>query len=117
MALFGSNPFQKSGKLQKTLIATPSKFEIRTELKKGQTRKEEGPAAPKAVGGVRGKVDKSSKMDDGVKKSVKVSAASKQIKKAKEMVRKLKTVVANKRAVESKKKTPAASGNTSKITA
>lgn len=64
-SLFDSNPFNKKPRFQKTLIATPSKFEIKvtkskspaaakTPAKKAPTKKV--PALPS--GGIRGKLGK-----------------------------------------------------------
>ena len=81
-SLFGSNPFNKKPRFQKTLIATPSKFEIKVNkspvkkiLQKKETRS-----------GIRGKLAK--KLPAAIKKIVpplKVSLRSKVIKKDKKV--------------------------------
>ena len=86
--LSGENPFLKP---KKTLIATPSKFEIRTEPAK-QTRGRGRPQGSKNVSdnkgkaGVRGKLDKvkkAAKSTDSKSKVPKMSAKSKRIEKEK----------------------------------
>ena len=87
--LSGENPFLKT---KKTLIATPSKFEIRTEVEKpkgrGRPRKDpsdKSTAAKKPLG-IRGKLDKvkkSTKSPDTKSKVPKMSAKSKKIEKEK----------------------------------
>lgn len=91
----GGNPFAKAPKYSKTLIATPSKFEIRNaepvKRGRGRPRKEEGSSPLKkaltAPLGVRGKLSKLKKSTTSVaaKKDTKqkLSAKSKKIDKVK----------------------------------
>jgi hypothetical protein len=80
-SLFDSNPFNKKPRFQKTLIATPSKFEIK--VNKSPAKKTE---KSETRSGIRGKLAK--KLPAAVKKSVpqtKVSLRSKLIKKDKKV--------------------------------
>jgi len=90
----GSNPFLKPSKMSKSLIATPSKFEIKSHSTKKAAVKVTAKAEKKPTG-VRGKLAAAKKAaaPKTSKSSPKVSAKSKQISKANEIKKALKARV------------------------
>ena len=87
MSLFSMNPFETLRKNQKTLIATPSKFEIRNEPEpvkrgRGRPRKDDN-----AILGLRDKLNKAKTEDGSVRKVGRppkdINQASKRIDKEK----------------------------------
>ena len=100
LGLFGgSNPFMKPSKMSKTLIATPSKFEIRSHPAKSAAAKSSKSAVKKT--GVHSKVTaKKTK----VSKAPKVSQKSKQIAKEKNIKKLLKAKIMQKKEEADRKR-------------
>jgi len=104
----GENPFvKKPSKVNKTLIATPSKFEIRNEPKRGKSRSSKSAAEAKAIG-IRGKLKKVAAAKKIEKKAPIVAKTSKKIDKvkAKAILLKAKALKAKKTKKVAPKKKP-----------